>query len=156
MKQFDWQCKRFAQLSNDQLYELVKFRVDIFVVEQHCPYPELDDKDRLADTLHLIAYQHAKIIAYARLLPPGASYSETSIGRFAVAEPLRREGIGSMLMDKCLEQIATLWPDHDTKVSAQAHLENFYAAFGFIKNSHTYLEDNIPHIEMFKTKSHAS
>lgn len=155
MKQFNWQCKRFAQLSNEQLYELLKFRVDIFVVEQHCPYPELDDKDRLIDTLHLIAYQHAKIIAYARLLPPGASYPEASIGRFAVAESLRRRGIGSMLMTKCLEHIATHWPDHDIKVSAQAHLKSFYDTFGFIKNSNTYLEDDIPHIEMFKNKPHS-
>ncbi len=84
MKQLEWKCKRFEQIDNNQLYELIKFRVDIFVVEQHCPYSELDEKDRITDTRHLIAYQNSTIVAYARLLPPGVSYPESSIGRFAV------------------------------------------------------------------------
>ncbi len=155
MKQLEWKCKRFEQLDTDQLYELIKFRVDIFVVEQRCPYPELDEKDRVADTHHLIAYQNRKIIAYARLLPPGASYSGSSIGRFAVDGTLRRQGIGSALMNKCLEQMAILWPDHDIKVSAQAHLKIFYESFGFTQTSKSYLEDGIPHIEMLKNKPHA-
>ncbi|MCL4162969.1 UNVERIFIED_CONTAM: hypothetical protein GTU68_023474 [Idotea baltica] len=155
MKNLEWKCKRFEQLSNDQLYELIKFRVDIFVVEQHCPYSELDEKDRVSDTRHLIAYQDSKIMAYARLLPPGASYSDCSIGRFAVNATLRRQGVGAVLMNKCLEQIAILWPNHDIKVSAQTHLKIFYEGFEFVQVSESYLEDDIPHIEMLKNKPHA-
>ncbi len=155
MKQLEWKCKRFEQLSNNELYELIKFRVDIFVVEQQCPYPELDEKDRQTDTQHLIAYQHCKIVAYARLLPPGVSYPDSSVGRFAVAASQRRRGIGSILMNKCLEQVAILWPNHDIKVSAQAHLRKFYESFEFLQTSDSYLEDGIPHMEMLKNKPHA-
>jgi ElaA protein len=154
MKQLEWKCKRFEHLNTDQLYELIKFRVNIFVVEQHCPYPELDEKDRVSGTHHLIAYQNSKIVAYARLLPPGVSYPDSSIGRFAVDACLRRQGIGSLLMNKCLEQIVILWPDHDIKVSAQAHLKKFYESFDFIQTSNHYLEDGIPHIGMLKSKPH--
>ena len=155
MKQLEWKCKQFEQLKNNELYELIKLRVDVFVVEQHCPYPELDEKDRATDTRHLIAYQNSRIIAYARLLPPGVSYPNSSIGRFAVEARHRRQGIGSILMHKCLEQMSILWPDHDIRVSAQAHLKEFYESFKFIQSSEKYLEDGIPHIEMLKNKPHA-
>ncbi|MFK7793834.1 MAG: GNAT family N-acetyltransferase [Gammaproteobacteria bacterium] len=155
MKQLEWKSKRFDQLDNNQLYDLIKFRVNIFVVEQNCPYPELDEKDRAIDAHHLIAYQNLNIAAYARLLPPGVSYPECSIGRFAVDASIRLQGIGSILMDKCFEQIAILWPDNDIKVSAQAHLKKFYGDFAFEQTSESYLEDGIPHIEMLKSKPHA-
>lgn len=155
MKQLEWKCKRFEQLDNNQLYDLIKFRVNIFVVEQYCPYPELDEKDRASDAHHLIAYQNSTIVAYARLLPPGVSYPESSVGRFGVDASLRLQGIGSILMNKCLEQAAILWPDYDIKVSAQAHLKKFYESFDFKQTSESYLEDDIPHIEMLKSKPHA-
>ena len=154
MKQLEWKCKRFEQLDNNQLYDLIKFRVNIFVVEQNCPYPELDEKDRVTDAHHLIAYHNSNIVAYARLLPPGVSYPESSVGRFAVDASLRLQGIGSILMNQCLEQIAILWPEHDIKVSAQAHLKKFYQGFNFSQTSESYLEDGIPHIEMLKSKPH--
>jgi len=153
MKHLEWKCRRFEQLNNDQLYELIKLRVDIFVVEQECPYPELDEKDRVIDTHHLTAYQDSKIVAYARLLPPGVSYPDSSIGRFAVDDSLRHQGIGTLLMKNCLEQVAILWPDDDIRVSAQSYLKEFYQSFGFTQTSESYLEDGIPHIEMLK-KNH--
>jgi ElaA protein len=155
MKQLEWKCMRFDHLDNHQLYELIKFRVNIFVVEQNCPYAELDDKDRIADARHLFAYQNTAIVACARLLPPGASYPESSIGRIAVDTSLRLQGLGTLLMTKCLEQMNVLWPDNDIKVSAQAHLKNFYETFNFHQTSASYLEDGIPHIEMLKPKPHA-
>ena len=154
MKYLVWKCKQFSQLSNDQLYDLLKLRIDIFVVEQQCPYPELDEKDRHIDTRHIIAYQDSTPIAYARLLAPGISYSDCSIGRFAVDASLRHHGIGSNLMEKCIEQIAILWPEHSIRVSAQEYLKEFYENFGFSKTSDSYLEDGIPHIEMLKNNPH--
>ena len=154
MKQLKWNCNRFNQLNTDELYELIKFRIDIFVVEQSCAYPELDVKDRAIDTHHLVAYQNSEIIAYARLLPPGASYPDSSIGRFAVNATQRRQGIGSLLMQKCLQQMSILWANHDIRVSAQAHLKEFYERFEFIQTSDIYLEDGIPHIEMLKNNPH--
>jgi len=153
MKDLQWRCNIFQHLDNNTLYEIIKLRVDIFVVEQKCPYPELDEKDRHNETLHLSAHDDEKLIAYARLLPPGLSYSETSIGRFAVASSLRQQGIGSLLMTKCLDETNKTWPEHNIKISAQEYLQDFYERFGFIKVSDSYLEDDIPHIAMLKDKN---
>ncbi len=150
MKDLQWHSKQFQELSNLQLYEILKLRVDIFVVEQNCPYPELDKKDTHIETYHLTAHHNSVLIAYARLLPPGLSYPEISIGRFAVKETTRRKGIGSMLMKKCLEETDEIWPANNIKISAQEYLKEFYEKFGFVKISDSYLEDNIPHIAMLK------
>jgi ElaA protein len=150
MKNHQWKCKRFQQLNNHQLYDILKLRVDIFVVEQKCPYPELDDKDRHIETRHLTAYDDSGLIAYARLLPPGLSYPDASVGRFAVEPSARNQGTGSLLMEKSLEEVDKIWPDSAIRISAQAHLREFYEKFSFIKVSDRYLEDGIPHIEMLK------
>lgn len=150
MKNIQWQSKQFQQLSNDQLYELLKLRVDVFVVEQDCPYPELDDKDTQFETRHVTAHCNSKLLAYARLLPPGTSYPEISIGRFAVEESSRHQRIGTKLMEKCLEEAVIIWPEQNIRISAQEYLKEFYENFGFKKVSENYLEDNIPHIAMLK------
>lgn len=150
MKDLQWKCDLFQQLHSHQLYEILKLRVDIFVVEQKCPYPELDDKDRHIETRHLTAYHNSKLLAYARLLPPGLNYPEVSIGRLAVDSSLRRQGIGSLLMDKSLKEIDKIWPDHNIAIGAQEYLKEFYEKFGFTKTSDCYLEDGIPHIDMRK------
>lgn len=145
-----WNTTKFHQLTPDQLYDILKLRVDIFVVEQKCPYPELDDKDRHVETRHMTAYDDSGLIAYTRLLPPGLSYPDVSVGRFAVGPSVRNQGTGSLLMKKMLEEIDKIWPDKAIRISAQAHLSEFYEKFGFIKVSDSYLEDGIPHIEMLK------
>lgn len=150
MKTLQWQSRLFQQLSNHELYELLKFRVDIFVVEQNCPYPELDDKDTHIETRHITAHCNSTLFAYARLLSPGVRYPEVNIGRFAVEESLRHQRFGTLLMEKCLEEAANIWPDLNIKISAQEHLKDFYENFGFKKISEMYLEDNIPHITMLK------
>lgn len=86
---YTWQCRSFNELTPDELYELLKLRVNIFVVEQQCPYPELDDKDRIKETRHLMGYHQQQLVACARLLPPGASYPSVSIGRVAIAQSAR-------------------------------------------------------------------
>ena len=78
-----WQCLPFSQLTTQQLYELLKLRVDVFVVEQNCPYPELDSKDNLDGVFHLLGYDNDEIVACARLLEKGVSYPSISIGRVA-------------------------------------------------------------------------
>ncbi len=150
MKTLQWQSRLFQQLSNHELYELLKFRVDIFVVEQNCPYPELDDKDTHIETRHITAHCNSTLFAYARLLSPGVRYPEVNIGRFAVDASSRHQRFGTLLMEKCLEEAANIWPDLNIKISAQEHLKDFYENFGFKKISEMYLEDNIPHITMLK------
>jgi ElaA protein len=151
MKNIQWQSKQFQHLSNHQLYALLKLRIDVFVVEQDCPYPELDNKDTHIETRHVTAHCNSKLLAYARLLPPGISYPEISIGRFAVEESSRHQRIGTKLMKKCLEETTIIWPEHNIRISAQEYLKEFYEIFGFKKVSESYLEDNIPHIAMLKT-----
>ena len=145
-----WECYRFSELSNENLYELLKLRVDVFIVEQNCPYPELDNKDRHNHTQHLLAFNQSQLIAYSRLLAPEVSYPETSIGRFVVHEDWRQQGVGTSLLTKSIEQINQTWPQHDIRISAQEYLQAFYQRQGFKKVSECYLEDGIPHIEMLK------
>lgn len=152
MKSIEWKCRLFSHLDKQHLFELIKLRIEIFVVEQQCPYPELDAKDHHLQTLHLMGFSENKLISYARLIAPGVSYpQDTSIGRFAVHAGYRQQGIGHILMQQCFDQIHTMWPNENIRISAQQYLQNFYVSFGFVQTSDMYLEDGIPHIEMFKT-----
>ncbi|MEZ9886762.1 GNAT family N-acetyltransferase [Vibrio splendidus] len=143
-----WHSIPFSQLSTQQLYQLLRLRVDVFVVEQNCPYPELDGKDTLAGVEHLLGYADAELVACARLLPPGTSYDNTSIGRVATKQSARGDGLGHQLIKEALTRCEALWPSKIIDIGAQQHLENFYASHGFETISEMYLEDDIPHVDM--------
>ncbi len=143
-----WQVCTFNQLSTSQLYQLLKLRVDIFVVEQNCPYAELDNKDTQEGVYHLIGYFQNEIVACARLMEPGVHYSNTSIGRVAVKASYREQGLGHNLIAEAIAQCRTIWPGSTIDIGAQQHLCHFYKKHGFIPISDMYLEDNIPHIDM--------
>ncbi len=148
----NWQFYRFNQLTTTQLYALLKLRTDVFVVEQNCPYPELDNKDYAPNTGHLLGYDSNVLVAYARLLPPGLSYSQVSIGRVVVAESARGKGYGVALIQEALNQCGLLWPDQDIQIGAQLYLVDVYEKFGFVRHSDDYLEDGIPHVDMLLTR----
>ncbi len=149
--QIEWEVKLFKQLSTDELYDILKLRVDVFVVEQNCPYPEIDGKDKHPDALHLIGRdKDGQIAAYLRILPPGLSYKQISIGRVVVAKNSRGQGVCDIMMQKAFEQIRRNWPDDDIKIGAQVYLKDFYKSLGFEESSENYLEDGIPHIDMIK------
>ena len=148
-----WQCKNFSNLSVEQLYELLKLRVDVFVVEQTCYYPDLDsDKnklDRHPKTVHLLGYQKDELVAYLRILPRDESYQDKiSIGRVAIAETARGKGLGNELMVEALRLCELNFPNESIKISAQQHLKSYYQQHGFEQVSEMYLEDGIPHIAM--------
>lgn len=144
-----WHQYRFDQLSLDQLYEVIALRVAIFVVEQNCPYLELDDKDREPQTIHLLGIdEQGKLIAYARILAPGVSYPQASIGRILVAKKARGAGVGQQLVNRAVAALLSIWSDAGIQIGAQAHLVDFYESLGFIVNSKVYLEDDIPHLDM--------
>ncbi|TVU58956.1 GNAT family N-acetyltransferase [Vibrio atlanticus] len=143
-----WHSIPFSELSTQQLYQLLKLRVDVFVVEQNCPYPELDGKDTLVGVHHLLGYANEELVACARLLPPGTSYDNTSIGRVATKQSARGNGLGHQLITEALMRCETLWPKTTIDIGAQQHLENFYANHGFKTISEMYLEDDIPHVDM--------
>ena len=150
-----WQTKRFSELSLNQLYDVLKLRVDVFVVEQTCFYPDLDSDKNLLDrhpqTLHLLGYQSEQVVAYLRILPKGQSYPEhVSIGRVVTAPQARGDGLGHELMTEGITLCQQYFPNESIKISAQQHLKAYYQVHGFTQVSEMYLEDDIPHIAMIR------
>lgn len=147
-----WHCKSFDELTLDELYDLLKIRTDVFVVEQNCPYPELDNIDKHPATKHLFALDQHRPIAYARVIAPDVSYPlHSSIGRVLVVEEYRKDKIGHKLIEQAIEVCQTTWPTTPIKISAQSHLARFYQSHGFIISSDPYMEDGIEHISMLLT-----
>ena len=146
-----WEVKTFPQLSSNQLFDLLQLRVDVFVVEQQCAYPEIDAYDRHPEVSHLSGRNEiGHLMAYARLLPPGLRYPEANIGRFVVRKDLRKMGIGHQLLQEALQKISQFGPQTSIKISAQEYLQPFYSQYGFVRASEVYMEDGIPHVEMVK------
>ncbi|WP_300463812.1 GNAT family N-acetyltransferase [Desulfobacula sp.] len=152
--QIQWISKPFSRLGVGELYEVLKLRVDVFVVEQNCPYPELDGKDSHPQTLHFMGWNKADgtLAAYLRILPPGLKFKQVTIGRFVVAKAFRRQRIGNSMLERALDRIKDAWPSETVKISAQVYLKNFYESHGFEAISERYVEDGIPHIDMILLK----
>ncbi|MDO6708786.1 GNAT family N-acetyltransferase [Photobacterium sp. 1_MG-2023] len=151
-----WQCLGFDELTTQQLYDVLKLRVDVFVVEQHCPYPEIDGHDTAEGVHHLMAYEDGVLMAYLRLLPAGLTYDAVSIGRVITSEAARGRGLGHELMQQGLHFAEQLWPGQAIEIGAQSHLQGYYGRFGFTAFSEEYLEDGIPHIDMRLTKNQSA
>ena len=135
--------KPFPALSPQELYEILRLRVDVFVVEQHCPYPELDGKD--LDALHLFLWDEAGVHAYLRLLPPGVSFDSASLGRVVTRD--RGRGLGRRILDTGVEKARRLGYSSLT-IEAQSYARGFYEQVGFRQTGPEFLEDGIPHIPM--------
>lgn len=144
-----WRFLHFRQLTTDQLYDLAVLRERVFVVEQNCPYAELDGLDRRS--WHLLGYnKKGELIAYLRIIEPGARYPEPSIGRVLTRRDLRNRGLGKALMAEGIRRSAKLYPGDGIRISAQLRLEKFYRDLGFTPVSAPYDEDGIQHIEMLR------
>ena len=151
MKDVQWEVSTFQGLTTDRLFEVLELRVNVFVVEQQCAYPELDVYDRHGDTRHLSGMDSTgQLAAYARILPPGLRYPEVSRGRFVVRKEARGKGVGHRLLGEALMEIHATWPGNAIRISAQDYLQKFYEQYGFVRESDVYLEDGIPHVEMVK------
>ncbi len=144
-----WNLKKFDEFSNKELYRILKLRMEVFVLEQECLYPELDDKDFAC--LHLWAEQEGSILAYTRLVPPGLSYPQASIGRVIVAEQARGTGLSQQLMISSIESVAKEFGVNDIQIGAQFHLKSFYEKLGFEQVSDPYPDYGILHIDMIKS-----
>ncbi|SEQ76271.1 ElaA protein [Virgibacillus subterraneus] len=142
----EWSIKSFDELTNDELYGLLKLRVDIFVVEQDCPYPELDNYDQLA--LHFFLKINGEFAVNVRILPSNSKYVEVSIGRVSVAEKFRRQGYARQIMQNAIDYVLNEWNEKRIKVQGQEYLKDFYSGLGFEQVTESYLEDGIPHIDM--------
>jgi ElaA protein len=132
---------RFAALTPFEVYALCRLRVDVFVVEQECPYPELDGRDVEPATVHLWLETDGEVAATIRVLDDGAS---RAIGRVATAVAFRGQGLAARL----IEEGIALCGDAPITLGAQAHLEGWYERFGFRRSGPGYVEDGIPHVPM--------
>ncbi|TVZ16130.1 GNAT family N-acetyltransferase [Maribacter sp. MAR_2009_72] len=138
--------KKFNELNTTELYEFLKLRSEIFVVEQNCVYQDLDDKDKKA--LHVIGIRDNIIVAYTRIFGPGDYFKEASIGRVAVDKRYRRFGYGKEIMESSIKGVQEHFNIDTIQLSAQTYLIKFYSSLGFKKVGEEYLEDDIPHIKM--------
>ncbi|MFV0606879.1 MAG: GNAT family N-acetyltransferase [Niabella sp.] len=149
-----WVCKPFQHLTVQELYAILQLRSAIFVVEQNCVYQDLDGLDEYSH--HLLAMKNDKLAAHARLLPPGVSYPEQSIGRIVVKQEERANGLGKDLLLQSIANSYRLFGNKPIKIGAQVYLKKFYESFGFEQCSEVYDEDGIEHIKMLKPLTNLS
>ncbi|MEE3491004.1 MAG: GNAT family N-acetyltransferase [Methanobrevibacter sp.] len=141
----EWKLKKFDELTTEELYEILKLRVEIFVVEQDCAYQDLDDKDQCA--YHLFLEDGDEIIAVLRILPENVAFEDMAIGRIVVRKSHRGQGIARAMMKRAMEFIVKDLGKRSIRLSGQAYLVDFYEGLGFKRVSDEYLEDGIPHFE---------
>jgi ElaA protein len=146
--QIQWILKTFEDLTPHELYAILQLRNEVFVVEQNCVFQDADDKDQ--ESYHLMGFAGNKLAAYTRLVPPGVSYTEASIGRVVTSPAVRRSGAGRELMKQSIDTCRELFGNGPIKIGAQLYLKSFYESFGFRQISDVYLEDGIEHIYMRK------
>lgn len=148
-----WRWHRWGQLDRDQVYALLKARVDIFVVEQACPYPEIDGKDHLA--WHLFGHDGhpsgGALLAYARLFAPGDYYEEPAVGRILTTPAGRGRGLARALMAECHRFAEATFATRAMRLNGQGYLKPFYEGLGYVPVRGPYDEDGIPHWEMLRS-----
>lgn len=141
-------CKAFSDLSLEELYSMMVLRQEVFVVEQDCPYLDADGKD--LESYHVFGYANNQLVAYTRIVKPGISYPEVSIGRVVSAIKYRSKKYGVKIMEASHQYIQQLFGDVPIRISAQCYLEKFYSDLGYGPTGKEYLEDGIPHMEMLR------
>ncbi|WP_296705573.1 GNAT family N-acetyltransferase [Algoriphagus sp.] len=140
--------KSFQDLNVDELYELLKLRSEVFVVEQNCVFLDQDDKDQ--KSFHLMLFSDKQLLGYSRLVPPGLSYPEMAIGRVVSAPSVRGKGIGRIVMELSIQNCEKLFGAGNIRIGAQTYALGFYSSLGFVADGETYDEDGIEHIEMVR------
>ena len=148
MNNIKWLCKSFNELKPNELYELLRLRSEVFVVEQNCVFLDIDNKDQIA--YHLLGYNGDALVAYTRLLDKNTAYKLMSIGRVVTSPKYRGTGAGKALMEESIKRCYELFGKDEIKIGAQLYLRKFYESLGFKQSSEMYLEDDIEHIEMIK------
>ena len=151
----EWQDLHHSELSVSQLYALLQLRCAVFVVEQNCPYQDIDGDDLTRDNRHILGWKNDELVAYARILKSVDDFEPVVIGRVIISGKARGEKLGYQLMEKTLEACRKQWPDKALYLGAQAHLQPFYGHFGFTPVTEVYDEDGIPHIGMARETKQA-
>jgi len=142
------EIKAFNELTLNSLYEVLQLRAEVFVVEQNCPYQDVDGKDQKA--MHILGYHKEQLVAYTRVFEPGYYFDNASIGRVVVKENVRQYGFGKDIMKASIAFIEDTLDLSTIELSAQTYLKKFYNDLGFKEIGEGYLEDDIPHIRMIK------
>lgn len=148
MTSVKWSLTPFHELTPSALYDILKLRSEVFVVEQQCIFLDMDDRDQGA--YHLEGRLAGELIAAARILAPGVTYDEPSIGRVVGSPRHRGGGFGIALMENAVRETTRIYGAQPIKIGAQLYLQKFYESFGFTQCSDTYMEDDIPHIKMLR------
>lgn len=148
--QIRWQDLSQSELDVQTLYTLLALRNAVFIVEQNCPYQDLDGQDLQGANRHILGWREGELIACARILMPQQAGAPVAIGRVVVSPQARGLNLGYRLMEQALMSCTQNWPRHDIYLSAQAHLQDFYQKMGFQPQGAIYLEDDIPHIAMVR------
>lgn len=143
-----WILKPFDSLTVNELYAILRLRSEVFVVEQNCVFQDMDNKDQQCH--HMMGWKGNLLTAYTRLVPPGVSYEQASIGRVVTSPLARGGGLGKTLMEKSMEELTNLYGPGIIKIGAQLYLKKFYQSFGFKQIDDIYDEDGIDHIHMIK------
>jgi ElaA protein len=142
-----WDCKHFSKITAAELHAVLALRCSIFIMEQNCPYLDPDHKD--LHSYHVMGWKGNELVAVARIVEPGISYEEVSIGRVATSSSARGTGAGKMLMTKTMEYIENIFGKVPVRISAQSYLQKYYEGYGFVRSEkEEYLEDDIPHLDM--------
>jgi len=140
------EIKTFNELSNQELYKTLSLRNEVFIVEQNCVYQDLDGYDDKA--IHVMLFEKDDLVAYARIFDKSIKYKTASIGRVVVSPEKRNLNLGHVLVNAAIQAIHENFETEEITISAQEHLQKFYAAHGFVTTSEMYLEDDIPHVQM--------
>ncbi len=140
-----WNDWHHDELTVQRLYDILALRNAVFIVEQTCPYQDIDGRDLLGDNRHVAGYLNGELIAYARIL---TDENTLVIGRVIVSAQARGINLGYRLVEQALAVCEAQWPGRKIHLSAQAHLQKFYGRFGFHAVTEIYDEDGIPHIGM--------
>lgn len=143
-----WRLLAFEDLRVAELYEVLRLRSEVFVVEQQCVFQDMDGFDSQA--MHLLGVQHSELQGYARCFGPGAKFAEASIGRVLIRRSARGAGLGHTLMAQAVSAVSQVWGPQAIRIGAQMQLAGFYAKHGFVDVGKTYMEDGIPHLEMLR------
>ena len=145
----DFTIKTFSELSSEDIYEMLRLRSEVFVVEQDCVYQDIDNKDQKA--YHVLGFKNNQLIAYSRIFDAGDYFEFPSIGRIVVKEEERKFKYGHELVDTSIQYITQNFQEKNILISAQTYLTKFYNSHGFHQKGEGYLEDGIPHIKMLRT-----
>jgi ElaA protein len=146
--QLHWRECHFSELSVHELYDVLQLRSAVFVLEQQCLYPDMDNQDFHAR--HLLGVADGIVLAYARLFAPGKVYTQASIGRVVTAQACRRTGVGRQLLREAIAAVERNWGAVPIRIGAQLYLTGFYESFGFKRDGEEYIEDGIPHVHMLR------